>query len=95
MFKKVILASLFSLISVTPSFALVMGGSNLSIMGYPQYEHYTSGYNMSYSDMQNMKYDVSEYVDKCNNDIQRIIEARNNAIDEYNRTVQEYNTKNY
>lgn len=91
MIKKILVptAILFSVLSF-PSMAYVYGGSNLSIMGYPSFSGYVS-YEPSYDEMQRYLSDVKEYVENCDNDIQRIIEARDEAIRKANQKVQSYN----
>lgn len=64
-------------------------GSN---MGY--YYSTFSGYlpyDPSYEQLRNYVQQGNEYVEACNADIERIVEARNNAINDVNGAVERWN----
>ncbi len=77
---------------VTPALALVFGSSNLGIFGYP--DHTCSKPYKPYSFTTQWEVDsfnaelttyykcIDEYVDAAKNDIDRIIEKANEAVDE-------------
>lgn len=91
MIKKILIpAAVIAACTASPALAYVFGGSNLGAFGYPQYSGYLS-YDPDYNEMRRYLDDVQEYVENCNNDIQRIQEARDDAISEANRKVNEYN----
>ena len=76
------------------AYALVLGGSNLSLLGYPEHECYKPHKPYEFIDeldFQRYKTDVEiyldcirEYVENAENDIERIREAAQDAIDEAN-----------
>lgn len=91
MLKKILIsAAVIAACSASPAMAYVFGGSNLGVFGYPKYSGYLS-YDPDYNEMQRYLDDVKKYVENCNYDIQRIQEARDNAIEEASRKVNEYN----
>ena len=92
--KKIALSTLCIALS-TPimSFAFVMGGSNLPLGMYPEFNGYYNTYNMSISDLEQLRSEVKEYIENGNHDIQRIQEAQEQAIEEYNNAVQAYNAQ--
>lgn len=90
----------------TVGHAAVFGGSNLSFSGYPEFNEYPPSPpygNDKYAwenykrEIENYANKAKEYVENANNDISRIQEAKqeaiqkaNNAVDEYNRNVRGY-----
>lgn len=72
------------------AFAFVIGGSNLGIMGYPEFNSYLS-YDPTRYEIEQYIDDAKEYVENCNYDIQRIQEAKSDAITQANRAVDRYN----
>ena len=92
MLKKIILSALCITTTASfSSFAFVMGGSNLSLGSYPEFSPYYSTYNMSSYELDRMRRDVQEYIENGNNDIRRIQEAQQEAVEKYNQAVREYN----
>lgn len=93
-------------LSSTVGQAAVFGGSNLSFSGYPEFNEYPPSPpygNDKYAwenykrEIENYANKAKEYVENANNDISRIQEAKqeaiqkaNNAVDEYNRSVRGY-----
>lgn len=77
-----------------PSHAIVLGGSNLSFVGYPEHACYKPYKPYQFHDeyeIDSYRYEVetyinciNEYVENSNNDIQRIQEAAQSALDEAN-----------
>nr|DAR57657.1 MAG TPA: LemA family [Caudoviricetes sp.] len=95
--KKVLLIALFTVIAGT-SHAMVFGGSNLGIFGYPEFKSYSAPYNpatASSYEMQSYRDDVEKYIRDANSDIERIQEAKQKAISDYNRAVRQYNSGSY
>lgn len=104
--KKIIFAVLIIMFVASDVPAIVFGGSNLGIFGYPEFSSYRpskpyskNSYEVdSYSS--NMKHYLSEikdYLDNADNDIKRIREAMDqarreaeNAVNEFNRFVRGY-----
>ena len=76
--KFLIIISVILLALFAKAFALVIGGSNLGIMGYPSpscYLYSRDEYSVrSYIDC------INEYVENANNDIKRIKEAAQDAV---------------
>lgn len=75
--------------------AYVVGGSNLSLNAYPSFSSYTEPYNPSTAssyEMTNYKYEVEQYLENANYDIERIIEAKQKVINDYNDAVRRYNS---
>ena len=72
------------------AYAYVLGGSNLGVMGYPEFDGYLP-YSPSRYDMELYINQAQEYIDNCDNDIQRILEARQNAVDTANDAIYRYN----
>ena len=95
MLKKCILSTLgITIISSFSTFAMVFGGSNLPLNRYPEFtSYYYNTYNMSAYELDQMKYDVQRYLENGNNDIRRIQEAQQEAIEKYNQAVREYNSR--
>lgn len=95
--KKVLLIALFTVMAGT-SHAMVFGGSNLGIFGYPEFKSYSAPYNpatASSYEMRSYRKDVEKYIRDANSDIERIQEAMQKAISDYNRAVRQYNSSNY
>lgn len=102
MSNRKILAALAFLGVYTPflAHAVVFGGSNLGFSGYPEpsISEPLPPYNNSQASMDNYRMQVESYVsgvkeysENAGNDIKRIQEARQNAIDNANRVVENYN----
>ena len=100
--KKLIMAVLISACAGF-LFAYVYGGTNLGFMGYPEfsvpapsapYGYEVSEYKFtSYRDeVENYINQAEEYIENGNNDIQRISEAQESAINKANRAVDEFNS---
>ncbi|HDL6893856.1 TPA: hypothetical protein PXM15_000946 [Yersinia enterocolitica] len=97
---KAIVFSIFLLPML--SFAAVFGGSNLGFQGYPEFSDSpplppfnADEYSMNSYRMEVDRYvsKAKEYVENSNNDIKRINEANEEAIQKANNTVAEYNMK--
>lgn len=76
--------------------AMVYGGSNLPLSDYPDFKSYnTPSYYGTPSAYEMDRYhdDLVKYIDNANNDIERIIEAKNKAIRDYNDAVIRYNQR--
>lgn len=87
--KIAALAAALSLTATLPSMAIVLGGSNLDFMGYPQPRAYIS-FDPDEEELRQYLDEIDEYVENCDNDIRRILEARNNAIEEARQKVRDY-----
>lgn len=87
--KIAALAAALSLTATLPSMAIVLGGSNLDFMGYPQSRAYIS-FDPDEEELRQYLDEIDEYVENCDNDIRRILEARNNAIEEARQKVRDY-----
>ncbi|HCL5740712.1 TPA: hypothetical protein RCG93_004366 [Enterobacter roggenkampii] len=95
----------FALIGVTLAYstmtnASVFGGSNLGFSGYPEFSDSepTPPYNRDEYSMGAYKRDVERYIqnakdytENANNDMKRIREAQDGALEKANRVVEEYN----
>lgn len=91
MLKRVLVIFLAMIIwGSSIAFAYVIGGSNLGVLGYPEFNSYIS-YNPSHSEIEQYIWDAKVYVENCNYDIQRIQEAKSNTIDKVNDAVYQYN----
>lgn len=89
--KKIIFVLLITLLcSTSVAFGYVIGGSNLSLGMYPAFNAYLS-YNPSRSEVERYIQESKRYVENCNNDIDRIQEAKNDAIRKVNYEVDKYN----
>ncbi|MGP1051891.1 hypothetical protein ACJ8PG_23510 [Serratia sp. CY68758] len=99
--RHLIGAILLGVVSLAPTAgnAAVFGGSNLSFSGYPEFDEYPPSppYGNDKYAWENYKREIEDYVENANNDISRIKEAKdeaiqkaNNAVDEYNRNVRGY-----
>lgn len=93
--KKLLLASaLLLLFSVSSSQAYVFGGSNLTFNEYPEMSDFDkpSSYSVpSEYELERYQEALLEYLENANNDIRRIQEAQDKAIEEYNEAVRRYN----
>lgn len=91
MFKKILVVLLLACFWATSvAFAYVYGGTNLGYMGYPKFDAFLP-YNPSQLDMQLYISEAQEYLDNCDNDIKRIIEAKQEAVDTVNNAIYDYN----
>lgn len=97
--KKVIALALTACF-VAPAQAVVYGDTNLGYAGYPEFDEYppSEPYNRDRYSFEQYRYDVEEYVRKAqdyveagNNDIQRIKEAQEEAIEKANRAISDFN----
>lgn len=88
--KVIIITTLITFWTISIAFAYVVGGSNLGYVGYPEFDAYLP-YNPSRYDIEIYINDAQEYIDNCNNDIQRILEAQQNAINTANDAIYRYN----
>lgn len=89
--KKLVIGTvLLTLWSASVACAYVMGGSNLGGLGYPEFDQYIS-YDPSREEVERYVEDAKQYVENCNYDMQRVNEARNNAIDKANEAINNYN----
>lgn len=90
MCKKIIISLLIATLwGSSVALAYVYGGTNLDFTGYPQFNGYLP-YNPTRTDLEIFINEADEYIKNCNNDVQRIYEARNNAIDTVNREIERY-----
>jgi len=93
--KKVLfLSAIALLLSMPSSYAYVYGSSNLPLNRYPEMSSYDkpSSYGTpSQYEMERYRRALNDYLENANNDIQRIQEAKNEAIREYNDAVRRYN----
>ena len=87
--KIAALAAVLSLTATLPSMAIVLGGTNLDFMGYPRPRAYIS-FDPDEEELKKYLDEIDEYVENCDNDIRRILEARNNAIEEARQKVRDY-----
>ncbi len=97
--KKIICGALSFLIMNT-SYAMVYGDSNLDMMGYPEFDEFppSEPYSRDRYSFDQYRDEVEEYVRKAqdyveagNNDIQRIKEAQEEAIEKANRAISDFN----
>lgn len=97
--RKLILTLLF-----TPLTCFAFGGSNLDVMGYPEFDEIKpiQPYSNDEYSRANYRNEVEEYirkskeyVDNANDDIDSIQNAKNNAINKANQVIQEYNSSNF
>lgn len=101
--NKIFLCFLMILLcSTSVAFGYVFGSSNLGFQGYPEFtsNHFrpskpysTDSYSIDQYRENIKRYvnDAKEYVEAANNDIKRIQEGKENAINEANATINEYN----
>lgn len=98
--KYVIVISCIIIISTTFCFAFVFGGSNLGFSGYPEFSkskpikpiYYDKFQHENYiSEIQRYERDLKEYLENAKNDVQRIQESMQTAVEEYNEIIAEAN----
>lgn len=90
MLKKIMIAAgILAACSVSYAFGFATGGSNMGYM-YPSFSA-VPPYDASAESMGRYIDEAKEYVDNCNSDIQRIIDARNQCIETVNMEVNSYN----
>lgn len=100
--KKIIMLILVS-VCAGVLFAYVYGGTNLGFGGYPEFSAYAPsapyGYEVSeyefnsYRDkVERFVNQIEEYIENGNNDIRRISEAQEAAIDKANRAIDDFNS---
>ncbi len=87
--KIAALAAALSLTAAFPSMAIVLGGTNLDFMGYPRPRAYIS-FDPDEEELKKYLDEIDEYVENCDNDIRRILEARNDAVAEARQKVRDY-----
>lgn len=87
-----ILLCLCAIMLSTSSVALgyVIGNSNFTLGQYPEFDAYIS-YAPSEYEIDSYVRQAKEYVEGCNNDMQRIAEAREDAIAKANEVISRYN----
>lgn len=97
--KKIICGALSCLI-INTGYAMVYGDSNLDMMGYPEFDEFppSEPYDRDRYSFDQYRDEVEEYVRKAqeyveagNNDIQRIREAQEEAIEKANRAISDFN----
>lgn len=95
------LLGLLCAIAVTPSYAYVGYGSNLSGLGYPEFREWEPNrpYTRDESSYEQYRREVEAYVEaaekyakNCQADIEDARQKQNNAIDKANRVVEEFNS---
>lgn len=90
------------IVGIFPSFAsaYVVGPSNLTLGQYDEfskikptepYDRNRNSYDMYRSDVEDYVRAAKEYVGACDNDIERIREAQQEAIDNANRVIRDFN----
>ena len=96
--KKVVLT--LTALFILPAQAAVYGDSNLDFSGYPEFDEYppSEPFDRDRYSFDQYRYEVEEYVRKAqeyieagNNDIERIREAQEEAIDKANRVISDFN----
>lgn len=103
--KKIIVALIVGLVSVFAVFALVLGGTNFGITGYPKFsaikpsKPYSYNGTVSKREYDNYRSSVVSYVEKAqeylenaDNDIKRIKEIQEDVIDDANSAIEEFNS---
>lgn len=97
---KKIICALLSCLIVCPSYAAIYGDSNFDLRGYPEFDEYppSQPYNRDRSSFDQYRSEVEDYVRKAeeyveagNNDIKRIKEAQEDAIEKANRAISDFN----
>lgn len=97
--KKIIVLA-FTVFFALPAKAVVYGNSNLDFMGYPEFDEFppSEPYSRDRYSFDQYRDEVEEYVRKAqdyveagNNDIQRIKEAQEEAIEKANRAISDFN----
>ena len=91
------LACLFAAVVALPAAAIVYGGTNFGFLGYPDpdcsepYKPYQFSSDFArqqfVSEVEDYLACMREYVDNANNDVKRVVEARDQAIDDANSYV--------
>ncbi len=94
---RTIAAAIFCSLIASTAYAMVFGGSNLGIFGYPKHtctKPYKPFQFQSEYELENFKNEYSrsidcikEYVANADNDIKPISESANEAVDEANRRL--------
>lgn len=87
--KIAALAAALSLTAAFPSMAIAHGGTNLDFMGYPRPRAYIN-FDPDEEELKKYLDEIDEYVENCDNDIRRIREARNDAVEEARQKVRDY-----
>lgn len=97
--KKIIVLAL-TVFFALPAKAVVYGNSNLDFMGYPEFDEFppSEPYSRDRYSFDQYRDEVEEYVRKAqdyveagNNDIQRIKEAQEEAIEKANQAISDFN----
>lgn len=97
--KKTI-ALILTTFFILPAEAVMYGDSNLDFMGYPEFDEFppSEPYSRDRYSFDQYRDEVEEYVRKAqdyveagNNDIQRIKEAQEEAIEKANRAISDFN----
>lgn len=93
---------LFLILSVfSNANALVIGGSNLGVMGYSAFNEVTPNqpynsdefnFNMYRNDTETYVNQAKEYIENCNRDIERIKEKQQEAINKANQAIDDFNS---
>ena len=105
--KKVLVLLIIGCVTVFTLFALVLGGTNFGIGGYPRFSSskptkpftsYFSNNTVSKREYDNYRNSVLDYVEKAqtyldnaDNDIKRIKEIKEEVIDTANKVIDEFN----
>lgn len=103
--KKLIVSIILGCVSLFALFAYVIGGTNFGFSGYPSFSEFTphqpytsydgtvskSQYETYKRDVENYVNAAKEYIENGNNDIKRIQDAQQSALDQANSIVREYN----
>lgn len=89
--KTLLLTGLLATISVS---AFAYGGSNLPNESYPKFTYHLEKANPSLIELALYQDDIQTYLNQADSDIQRILDAKADAVREYNKRVQEYNKRN-
>lgn len=87
--KKLSIALILAIFwSLSAACAYIYGSSNL-LGGYPRFDKYLP-YNPSRSDMEQYIYDAKSYINACDNDIQEIYMAQQDAVNELNIKIEQF-----
>lgn len=100
-FSTLLISGVLAVCSIPMSAqAYLYEGSNLDFTGYPEfnpttpYAPYTKdeyNYNNYKNDVERYEAKAKEYLENADNDIKRIIEAKQEAVEKANRVVEEFN----
>ncbi len=90
--KTLLLTAVFAISLASAALGYVAGGSNLGFGGYPEFREYLS-HNPSRNDVEYYIQKAKDYVENGNNDIRRVKEAQDEAIEKANKAVSDYNRK--